>query len=70
VRVGDLEQAGILVVSMDRDARVPAPDEMVVTKGWLRPRLWGGRAVVGVIPNGNGLWESLGGRRRDRRSRS
>jgi hypothetical protein len=66
VRVGDLEDAGLLVVSMDRDARVPAPDEMVVTKGWLRPRLWGGRAVVGVAPNGNGLWESLGERRRKR----
>jgi hypothetical protein len=66
VRVGDLERADILVVSMDRDARVPAADEMVVTKGWLRPRLWGGRAVVGVVPNGNGLWESLGERRRKR----
>ena len=66
VRVGDLEEAGILVVSTDRDARVPAPDEMVVTKGWLRPRLWGGRAVVGLVPNGNGLWESLGERRRKR----
>jgi hypothetical protein len=64
VRVGDLEQAGILVVSMDRDARVPASDETVVTKGWLRPRLWGGRAVLGVIPNGHGGWESLGERRR------
>jgi hypothetical protein len=42
---------------------------MVVTKGWLRPRLWGGRAVVGVVPNGNGLWESLGERRRNRLSR-
>jgi hypothetical protein len=69
VRVGELEEAGILVVSMDRDARVPAPDEMVVTKGWLRPRLWGGRAVVGLVPSGNGLWESLGERRRDRLSR-
>jgi hypothetical protein len=69
VRVGDLEQAGLLVASMDRDARVPAPDEMVVTKGWLRPRLWGGRAVVGVVPNGNGLWESLGERRSKRQER-
>jgi hypothetical protein len=66
VRVGDLERAEILVVSLDRDARVPAPDEMVVTKRWLRPRLWGGRAVVGVVPNGDGLWESLGERRRKR----
>jgi hypothetical protein len=66
VRVGDLEEAGLLVVSLDRDARVPGPDEIIVTKGWLRPRLWGGRAVVAVVPNDNGLWESLGERRRKR----
>jgi hypothetical protein len=64
VRVSDLESSDIFVVSLDRDARVPAPDDLVLTKGWLRPRLWGNRAVVGVVPNGNGTWESLGERRR------
>ena len=64
VRVSDLESSDIFVVSLDRDARVPAPEDLVLTKGWLRPRLWGNRAVVGVVPNGNGTWESLGERRK------
>jgi hypothetical protein len=64
VRVSDLEGSDIFVVSLDRDAKVVAPEDLVVTKGWLRPRLWGNRAVVGVVPNGNGTWESLGERRR------
>ena len=64
VMVSDLENSDIFVVSLDRDAKVVAPEDLVVTKGWLRPRLWGNRAVVGVVPNGNGTWESLGERRR------
>ena len=67
VQVSDLESSDISVVSLDRDARVPAPEDFVLTKGWLRPRLWGNRAVVGVVPNGNGTWESLGQRRRKAR---
>jgi hypothetical protein len=67
VRVADLQSLGMFVVSLDRDAKVVAPEDFVVTKGWLRPRLWGNRAVVGVIPNGNGTWESLGERRKKAR---
>lgn len=62
--VSDLEEAGMLVASVDRDAKVPAPDDAVRTKGWLRPRLWGGRAVVLVAPAGEGVWESLGEKRK------
>jgi hypothetical protein len=64
VRVSDLESSDIFVVSLDRDARVPAPEDLILTKGWLRPRLWGNRAVVGVVANGKGKWEYLGERRR------
>ncbi len=64
VRVSELAQVDILAVSLDRDSRVPAPDDMVVTKGWLRPRLWGNRAVLAVMPVDAGVWESLGGKRR------
>ena len=67
VRVADLQNLDIFVVSLDRDAKVPAPEDFVVTKGWLRPRLWGNRAVVGVVPKGNGAWESLGERRKKAR---
>jgi hypothetical protein len=48
VAVGELTEAGIPVVSLDRDAPVPLPADLVVTNGWLRPRLWGGRAVLPV----------------------
>jgi tRNA(Ile2) C34 agmatinyltransferase TiaS len=63
VRVADLEQSNILVVSSDRDARVPAPEDIVYTKGWLRPRLLGKQAVLLVMPRDEGIWESLGERR-------
>lgn len=63
IRVSELECAGILVVSSDRDAKVPAPDDLVHTKGWLRPRLWGRRAVLLVMPSEEGVWESLGKKR-------
>ncbi|MEN6330938.1 MAG: hypothetical protein ABFD57_03000 [Smithella sp.] len=63
VAVSALLQKNILVVSVDRDACCPRPEDMVSTKGWLRPRLWGSMAVLPVIPSGIGLWESLGGKR-------
>jgi hypothetical protein len=63
VHVLELERSNIVVVSGDRDARVPAPEDLVYTKGWLRPRLWGKRAVLLVTPKDEGVWESIGGRR-------
>jgi hypothetical protein len=57
VSVSDLEQLKIAVVSIDRDAEVPALEDVIVTKGWLRPRLWGGRPVLPVTHKGNGHWE-------------
>lgn len=63
IRVKELERSNIVVVSNDRDARVPAPEDMVQTKGWLRPRLWGNRAVLLVTPKEEGVWESVGQKR-------
>jgi tRNA(Ile2) C34 agmatinyltransferase TiaS len=65
-RVSDLHHSNMVVVSVDRDAKIPAPEDLVHTKGWLRPRLWGNRAVVLVTPTGNGIWESLGEKRNKR----
>ncbi len=59
----ELMQKGIRVVSMDRDACCPRPEDIVDTKGWLRPRLWGHAVVLPVKPAGAGLWESLGEKR-------
>ncbi|MEE9910227.1 MAG: hypothetical protein K4571_00755 [Deltaproteobacteria bacterium] len=63
VAVSELMQKGIRVVSLDRDACCPRPEDTVGTKGWLRPRLWGHEVVLPVKPAGIGLWESLGEKR-------
>ena len=63
VTVAALQHKNIRVISLDRDACCPRPEDMVDTKGWLRPRLWGGEAVLPVKPAGKGLWENLGEKR-------
>ena len=63
IAVSELMQNGIRVVSLDRDACTPDPEDVVDTKGWLRPRLWGHEVVLPVRPAGAGLWESLGEKR-------
>jgi len=64
VPVADLERAGIRVVGVDRDALMPAPDHDVVTHGWVRPRLWGGRPVLAVTRLGEDNWEVVGRKNR------
>ena len=64
VPVSDLERSGIAVVSIDRDARILNLEDMVDTKGWLRPRLWGKRAVLPVAPGKDHCWEVIGEKRR------
>jgi len=65
VSVSALEQSRIAVVSIDRDAQVLAPEDVVDTKGWLRPRLWGGRPVLPVTHKSNGHWEAVGEKNRE-----
>jgi hypothetical protein len=64
IRVSELLEHDILTVSLDRDGKVPAPEDLVSTKGWLRPRLWGNKPVLPVMPMESGIWESVGGKRR------
>ena len=63
VSVDVLNRAGIHVVSIERDAQAFAPDDIIETSGWLRPRLWGGEPVLPVKPGEHGRWESLGKKR-------
>lgn len=58
----DLAAAGITVVSIDRDAPVPLPADLVRADGWLRPRLWAGRPVLPVQRDGQGGWMAVGPR--------
>jgi len=64
VPVSNLERAGIAVVSIDRDAPAPDPEDVVNTNGWMRPRLWGGKPGLPVTSRGGNLWETLGGKRK------
>jgi len=57
--VGEIEAAGITVVPVDRNVMVPKPTDTLDTQGWLRPRLWGGRAVLPVVNTEPGLWTAI-----------
>lgn len=63
VRVEELEARGIRVIALDRDATVPRPQDLVLTHGWVRPRLIAGRPVLTVLPQCPGVWRCLGERR-------
>ncbi|MDI9569537.1 MAG: hypothetical protein QM278_02185 [Pseudomonadota bacterium] len=65
VTVEELAAKGIRAVSLERDVFCPAPEDLVHTHKWLRPRLWGGEAVLPVLPAASGVWESMGRKRRN-----
>ena len=67
ISVADLQQQGIEVVSMERDANVPAPTDTVMTNGWLRPRLLGHRPVLFVNPIESGTWQNIYWKRKKRK---
>ena len=64
ISVAELNHMGIEVISMDRDATLPAPNDTVFTNGWLRPRLLGHLPVLCVTPQGKGQWENIYWKRR------
>jgi tRNA(Ile2) C34 agmatinyltransferase TiaS len=59
VSVAELNDLGITVVSMERDAEVPAPENTVITNGWLRPRVLGHSPVLFVSAQGKGQWQNI-----------
>jgi len=63
LRVDELEEHGIRIMAMDRDAPIPKPGDCVRTRNWVRPRLLGGQAVLPVVQQAPGVWETMGGRR-------
>jgi tRNA(Ile2) C34 agmatinyltransferase TiaS len=64
VRVRSLEKKGIQALSIDRNALVPGPEDIIDTQNWLRPRLWGFRPVLPVKNTGHGLWVSVGAKQK------
>ncbi len=65
--VRELAKLGMVVVSLDRDAHVPSETDVVATRGWLRPRLIGGKPVLFVAPLAQGVWSAVGAGRRGKR---
>jgi hypothetical protein len=64
VSVFELNHMGIEVVSIERDAKVPTPNDAVTTNGWLRPRLLGHLPVLLVSPQEPGQWKNIYRKRR------
>ena len=60
VKVRDLEDAGMMVLPVDRNVVSPAGEDVVETGGWLRPRLWGGQSVRSGHAPSPGRWFALG----------
>lgn len=63
VSVAEIQRAGIKVFSTDREAKLVLPDDLVYTRGWLRPRLWGGEPLLPVNVRGKNEWETAGRKR-------
>jgi hypothetical protein len=59
ITVSELNRKGIQVISVDRNADVPYHAHCVMTNGWLRPRLIGGKPVVLVTGGGEGRWQHI-----------
>jgi tRNA(Ile2) C34 agmatinyltransferase TiaS len=66
VSIENLKNMGMEIVSMDRDSNVPAPDDTVMTNGWIRPRLLGHLPVLFVNPVAKGQWRNVYSKRKKR----
>lgn len=57
IRVHALREMGVRVVSIDSNADVPAPEDWVDTREYLRPLLLGSEATVPLRRTGPDRWE-------------
>ncbi|TIH19235.1 hypothetical protein D0S45_03375 [Marinifilum sp. JC120] len=64
LHVQDLHEAGIDVISTDRDPLVPLSGDEIRNATWIRPSLWGGRPVLQVKRVDYGIWEPAHGKRK------
>ncbi len=65
VPVSVLTSLGVMVVSVDRQAPLPSTSDLVHSHGWLRPRLWAGKALLPVQQDPKGGWTCVG-RKKDK----
>lgn len=60
VHVAELLAEQMMVLPVDRNVECAKPGDVVDSLGWLRPRLWGGRAAVPVLRTAPGVWQAIG----------
>jgi tRNA(Ile2) C34 agmatinyltransferase TiaS len=70
VSVSELDSQRIAVISTDRDARVPSPNDLVLTNGWVRPVRLGHKPVLLVAPEEDGLWVTIHTKRHKKAAKS
>lgn len=61
--VGEVQELGIKVVSVDRDPAVPLAEDALVEAAWIRPSLWGGGPVL-QVNRCEGGWSTAHGKRK------
>jgi hypothetical protein len=59
-QVRQFEKNGIRVLSIDRNALVPWYEDLIETREWVRPRLWGHVPVLPVTWISQGRWRVTG----------
>ncbi len=64
LQVKDVTDAGIQVVSVDRDPLIPLPSDRLKNAQWIRPSLWGGHPVLQVQAVEYGVWTTAHGKRK------
>ena len=64
LRVKDLTDVGIQVLSIDRDPLVPLASDRLINTKWIRPSLWAGKPVLQVKSVETGVWEIAHGKRK------
>ncbi len=62
--VKDITDAGIQVISTDRDPLVPLPSDRVVNAQWIRPSMWAGQPMLQLRLVEYGVWETAHGKRK------
>jgi len=70
VTTRQLYQKGIMVLPIDRNAIPPGPDDIIDTRCWLRPRLWGFQPVLPVQQINDRSWISISCKKNEQQPKS
>ena len=61
--IGQIQDMGIRVISVDRDPAVPLAEDLLVGEKWIRPSLWNNEPVLQVVCDSPGCWRTAHSKR-------